>query len=995
MVTPRLMSMLHPFQAPLIRRWVFLPGGLFAAWWYLWFYPGCCLGQAAMELPLNPHRYVSASGRYALTVDPVDRFGRTTADCRLKRDGVAVWSARLPFTLREAAIGEDGTAVGYSYSSGLQGGRNAPDGNQGLGSMRLLILDPRDGHLRLREKIERELSMVMHAPPVPVVDGVLLDEAGGRFIARLSGGKAGEIWRVYRLADGHPLARITLAKVLLASAQTAGYVAAARMVPGTSLILCQWKAYGSKDPDRHFLLFNLDDRTVAWSTRFPAEQPGEPTRTEVPSAADAPVDPLSKRMDGAILEVGPADPTGSRFALWSARKRERVVYRVTRAASGRQTAWQVTEEGRTPLEVPPPDPEEPQTAPLLSLPTAPDTLLQPMEVFQFPADAVPPPAIRSVRNFAFDAEGNIGLLRVEGGHASLMLVDPREHGAVRREVNLSTPDLAAATTRLAWLEKDRWLVVTYNNATDADWAKSSAWLVDTAKETAVPFPGWDIPSVKGVSGAGDGRFVALEEHTVHYSDHTMNMPESLLGLDREGRCQWAVDEDHDTLFAPEDVTVLGDDKTAAVLETIRNDVVLCDLADGNVLRKVDLKKAWGREPTYPSEITPDVEGGFIIGDWQNKVPYVRCRADGRTRATVTPRYADGRLVNGHGIAMRVDASGQLWMSDRDSLLRLDERGQVDLVLGQAGGQNPLGTVGTLTVRDDGYLYAASARDGSVFVFDEHGRQQAVCRPARQDVPDQANTFNVAVDAARHVFLGAGRFGLSGDYDLEPPPQIEFGPDGKRLGTRQMHLGKSCMEWQFSPDGKRLLVTGYRDARVLDAATTRPVSKVTRQFDRRWLYQLPSRIVSAPDGTFALASDLQGDTSDWALHLYAADGTPTRLVRMPPEAASAFVAYDGQHIVTMVKGTNRLVVFATNDLASARTFGVKLSPSNVLGVAWQPYFVHGGQQLWLVCAETKTSPGSLGHLPDEREGTQSKVCFASSAERNPGQRTCSRGPRSAQ
>lgn len=916
-----------------------------------------------MEVPLNPQRYTSPSGHYALTVDPTDRFGRGGADCRLEHDGATVWSAHLPFTLREAAVGEDGTTVGYSYSSGLQGGRGM-DGDKGLGSLRLLILDPHDGHLRLQDKIERGWSMMMHAPPVPVVNGVLLDEAGGRFVARLSGGKAGETWRVYRLADGRTLGRITLAQVLLPPrAKPESYVAAARVVPGTPLVLCQSKSYRSDDPDGHFLLLDLDNRAIVWSTDDPTRQPAEPTRVEVANAADAPVDPLSRRRDEAILGTGPANANGSRFALWSAAKHERVTYHVSRVGNGKEATWQVAEEGRTPLEAPPPDPEEPPTAPLLALPATSDAPLQPREVFHFPADRVPPPAIRSVQNFAFDGEGNIGLLRVEGGHAALVLVDPREHGAVRREVELTTPDLAAATTRLAWLEKDRWLVVAFNNATDADWAKSSAWLVDTGAGTAAPFPGWDVPSVKGVSGTGDGRFVALEEHTVHYSDHTMSMPESLLGLDGEGHRQWAVDEDYDVLFSPEDVTVLGDGKTAAVLETIRNDVVLCDLADGKLLRKVDLKKAWGREPSYPSEITPDVEGGFIVGDWQNKVPYVRCRADGRIRATVTPHYADGRRVNGHGIALRVDPSGHLWMSDRESLLRLDEHGQVDLALGQAGGQHLLGKVGTLTAGNDGRLYAASARDGSVFVFDEQGREQSVCRPAHRDVPDGADTFNVAVDAARHVFLGAGgALGLSRDYDQEPPPQIEFGTDGKRLGTRQMHLGKSCMEWQFSTDGKRLLATGYHDARVLDAATTRPIAEVTRQFDRCWLYQLSSRIVCAPNGTFALASVLQGDTPDWALNLYDADGTPTRLVRMPPETESSFLAYDGQRIVTLMKGTNRLIVFDAGNLASARTYYVELPIGSTLGVAWQPYFVHGGEQLWLVCAETKTVARFAWPLP---------------------------------
>ena len=940
-------------RMPMARRWVPLHVWMLAAWWWVGFCLPHCHGQADMEEPLNPHCYLSPSGHCALSVDPVERFGQGAADCRLERDGTTAWSARLPFTLREAAIGEDGTAVGYSYSSGLQGGRGL-DGDKGRGSLRLLILDPQDGHLRLREKIEREWSMAMHAPPVPVVDGVLLDEAGGRFIARLSGGKAGEIWRVYRLADGHPVDRITLAKVLPPpGANAVNFVAAARMVPGTPLALCQWKSYGRADPDRHFLLFDFDRRAVVWSTDFPAEQPPKPTQTEVASAADAPVDPLSKRVDGAILQTGPADASGSRFALWSAARRERVDYRIARGADGQRTTWQVAEERRTPLDVPPPDPAEPQTSPLLSLPTTPDAPLKPLNVFRFPADAAPVRAIRSIRNFAFDGRGNIGLLRVEGGRAALVLVDPGEHGAVRREIDLPTPDLSFATTRLACLENDRWLVVAFNNMTEADWARSSAWLVDAGAGTAAPFPGWEVPSVKGVAAAGDGNFVVLEEHTVNYSDHTLSMPTSLIGLDRTGRRRWTLDESNDAMFSPQDVAVLSDGKTAAVVETIRDDVVLCDLADGKVLKTIHLKKAWGREPTYPAEITADQDGGFLVGDWQNKVPYVRCRADGRIRAVVTPRYADGHQVNGHGIPMRVDPSGHPWMSDRDSLLRLDAHGRVDFVLGEAREEARLGAVGKIAVGDDGRLYAVSARTGDVHVLDENGREQAVCHPQRQDVPDRADAFNVAVDPARHVFLGAGEYGLARNFDQEPPPQVEFGPDGTRLGTRQMHLGKTCQSWRFSPDGKRLLVSGYDDARVIDAATTRPIRHVTRQSDRRWLDDVSPGIACAPDGAFALASALPGETTDWALDLYDAAGTPSRRVRLPPETTSAFVAYDGQRIVSAQKGTNRLVVFGVNAGVPGRAYRVELPPGNALDTAWQPYLVHGGRQLWLVCAETKT------------------------------------------
>ena len=48
---------------------------------------------------LHPTSHVSASGEYALFVDPSDIMGSGPADYRLTRHGETVWTNRFPFSL--------------------------------------------------------------------------------------------------------------------------------------------------------------------------------------------------------------------------------------------------------------------------------------------------------------------------------------------------------------------------------------------------------------------------------------------------------------------------------------------------------------------------------------------------------------------------------------------------------------------------------------------------------------------------------------------------------------------------------------------------------------------------------------------------------------------------------------------------------------------------------------------------------------------------------
>src|SRR6266487_4580693 len=70
---------------------------------------------------LNPSDYKSPSGRFVLSVDPTDIYGRGEGNYQITSNGVVVWSGKKPFTLCEAGITDDGIVGGYAYTHGLEG----------------------------------------------------------------------------------------------------------------------------------------------------------------------------------------------------------------------------------------------------------------------------------------------------------------------------------------------------------------------------------------------------------------------------------------------------------------------------------------------------------------------------------------------------------------------------------------------------------------------------------------------------------------------------------------------------------------------------------------------------------------------------------------------------------------------------------------------------------------------------------------------------------
>ena len=328
-------------------------------------------------------------------------------------------------------------------------------------------------------------------------------------------------------------------------------------------------------------------------------------------------------------------------------------------------------------------------------------------------------------DFVFDARGRIAFLRrSEGKSVALVVVD--QQGKVLHTVPL---DSAHAENRAGWsgltcVGPDNYLLIR-DDPNDGN--KMEGALVDLATGKATPIPGFTTTVLSKVAGFPDGGFVV--KGGLAYFRGGATSDNGLRAYDGRGKRLWSLPGNGDSndpaaLFSPNDLTVTTEGMVA-VVDVIRKSVQFFDRA-GKHHHTVDLKRAWGREPSYPSDLSADRDGGVVVEDFQGDPPIVRMKADGTVRAQVRPRLKDGRTFRLSDAQVAPD--GALWVSDGHALFRLGESGEVDRVLGEAPDPRRLDQAAAVTLDGKGRIYAVVGRTGAVHVFGRTGNGSAsACR----------------------------------------------------------------------------------------------------------------------------------------------------------------------------------------------------------------------------------------------------------------------------
>lgn len=866
---------------------------------------------AALHSPppvLNPKTYASPSGVYQLTVDSSTLYGQGQGSYRLARAGKETWSKTLPFTLWEAAVTDDGIVAGYAYSNGVQGfpteeARDKTNRADWPGFFHVVILDAA-GNLRLNDRTKRTPCPYPDCDtPSPVALGMFIDSANDRFFVRLADpdlNRQQESWLVFRISDGKRFRSFEPHK-LMRGADRSWRILAARPVLGSPLTLLHWYVFTPRDEsdDATFTLIDLEGR-VAWTLDRPAEYSFKSDMQLRWKFVDY------LRGHGAVLDVSKP----RQFELWFPADKARVTFEVHPDAK-KKTGWSVAETARREylgVEIPQ------KVAPVLE-----PLSLKHLGTITLRAQIATTQPIRNLATFDFDQKGRIGFIRREEVGCSLVVAQPT--GEIVSEVAIrDAKDRAFA----AWLESDRWVVV------DAPYgvkAKAQAWIVRVGDSSPEAIPHFDCAPAKAVAGTGDGGFVVLA--TQHFE---FTMTDELAAFDRDGKRLWSVEADSmkdSALFSPADIAVCTDG-TIAVVDTIRKCVQFFS-REGKSQRTIDLKKAFGKEPSYPRGIAADRDHGVIVYDGKGSPPIWRLTSDGAVVAKFNPVFKDGRELPVRSAVKRAP-DGRLWTTDGDSLLRLTGDGVVDLVLGALPAPDKLGEIAGFATDHRGYFYAASSRTGVVHVFDNQGKFHHICEPLPTDFPSDLRWAEITVAGDGTVCMKSDR--LSSKF-------VRFAADGRRLGVLgSSKWGVDHESWQFKPASQERWIGRYQELCLIDDKG-KCVRTIKRRPDGNWL-ETVGPIGVAADGSAAVCSSSSGRRFFAApvINLYAPNGDPVRTIPLPYDGYVHRVAYNGR---TVVLSGERDVLALDSRGSSVRV--LMLSPTKVAPY-WEPLFSPDGKELWL-------------------------------------------------
>ncbi len=811
-----------------------------------------------MPRVLDTHTYRSSNGRFELIVDPSDLYGCGQAKYQFKADGKERWSKTLPYTLCRAAVTDRGLIVGYGYTKSPGGFWKRGEG-EGMGEFLVVLLDA-DGKLRLKESQEVQNGFV-DGRPMPIDDGLIVDEPNDRVIVRLSdieGGILREKWWISRLSTATPLRKV-MPVALMGDRKPQRSILGVIPVRGTPLLFVHWsRSEGPLLAMKNGATFTLVDETAKplWELDLPTDYmfPGDKPAAEG----------FWKRIWSRPSLIGSEAPCRINLPLVADSKR--ATFSVTRTCAD---GWTVTEISRTPSTLLASDQPKPSHAN--------DRPLKALKPLALNSDG---PSSRrmdagslfhDIGGVVLDDRGRIAFLRTaDVNHANFVIVDQAGH--VLREVALATDSKWAYRWEgPCWLQGSRFIVANVDNGTDPH---SRAWWIDADTGNVMSIPGFNCSRFRSWSRFSDGGFVVLDSNVIAF--------------DNQGRQTWTLKSD-DTGREPGAIFNVWD-----IAATTRNEVLIlessrpsikCFDRGGHYLRTIDIVKAWGREPNYLAHVTADVDGGFLVEDFGGRSPFVRMTADGRVRAGLTPKLADGRAIDSRGIVLAPDS--RLWSNDGHCIVRLNEAGVADLVLGQPPQSEMLQSIAGILVDKQGHIDAVDARSGSIHIFDPSGRLLRVCRAKPTDVKEPIWDPALTVTEHGDIYLGLDRNYRSPN---ESRTFAHFAPDGTRLGD-VIWPNEKC---QIQPGTGRLVAQALDEVDLIEP-TGRVAARIQRRSDGKWLAE-PHCVALAADGSIAVLAR-RHDDEPATVNLYTATGESLWTIALS-EISDWFprMAYDGRRVV---------------------------------------------------------------------------------------------------
>ncbi len=665
-------------------------------------YSGLGEDLARADIVVNPARYQSASGTYEFFVEPSEKDGNGPAKYRLVCNGKDVWADERPFTLWQAAVTDTGTVVGYSYEGGVTGGfKGEPE--IGVVSTRThaglhAYIFGADGKRILRDRIAATRSRNNAGTDSEAVSGILVDAVSDRFLVQFhhSMFNSPPLWVSYGLTTGDKLGSFHVA---IPKHKDYDYLQVMRteLIPGTPLVVIHWSALsrsgGGVAGTAALSVVTLEGEEV-WSMFLPGEYAALNERGRE-----------RWQQNHGLWKQLTFDQRA--FSFSSIGLTANLSFSVVQT-SGSSQEWSVV---RTKSDV------DPQIAESVSKVDEEQRSLE-LEFLGYielgwadhKEQQVP---FSIVDNFRIDEEGNLGFVS-PNRDGSVQFVRVDSEGKILSNFDLDLPVQDAESSPLILpTSKDRWLVVFRSWYTDPF---SKAWWLTPSTQKLIPIPSFHNGRTIDLDRTGDGGFVTASHVNVWNGNACL-----IQRYDRLGAKLWESSLCHLGLWSPLkliDVTWQEQGGAVALSRGYEAQLIFID-PDGELKRAVPVTDIIEKELHWPTGLSADTNGGLIFND-MGAPPTFRINAADEVIATTRPRFKDDQILKMTD-DVQVAPDGALWTSDGYALLRLDETGVVDKVIGRQSREKDSLSIGQLSVASSGEIYVTHGESWSVHVYDTEGK----------------------------------------------------------------------------------------------------------------------------------------------------------------------------------------------------------------------------------------------------------------------------------
>jgi len=293
---------------------------------------------------------------------------------------------------------------------------------------------------------------------------------------------------------------------------------------------------------------------------------------------------------------------------------------------------------------------------------------------------------------------------------------------------------------------------------------------------------------------------------------------------------------------------------------------------------------------------------------------------------VRVRSSDGGKVRFH--SLRSDRHGRFWGRTTAGLVRFDDEGRVDRILGDDPSTDSLRRVGLVHVDARGTTYALSAGSGILAVIGTDGKRLRTHRLLAGDYEYGPCGFEtrLVTDADGSVLYGEGAT-LS----------VVFGRDGGATRLRDGRHDAPAPLLLFQP--KRDRAWHVSGTLTLAQRNGTPLKIIEKDAQGRWLTFMGPGAV-APDGSIAIPATSRWDRSG-SIHVVSSDASSIRSLDTASGIHSG-VAWDGARLAYGNEGRLHLLDV---DSARERVFPL-IQPGRDEVTVESVHFVSRKREIWV-------------------------------------------------